>query len=73
MTRFLVAIGAVFLLTNSSLAQSGPNPAECDQIRQAVATYGYAAARRHAMANYGRDAVRAGEKCLTRRDRMNRG
>ena len=70
MTRFLVAIGAVFLLTNFSLAQSAPNAAECDQIRQAVATYGYAAAKRHALANYGIEAVRYGDQCLTRRHKV---
>ena len=67
MIRFLVAIGAVFQLTNFSLAQSAPNAAECDQIRQAVATYGYVAAKRHALANYGIEAVRYGDRCLTKR------
>jgi hypothetical protein len=69
MTRFLVAIGVVFLLTNFSLAQSVPDAAQCEQIRQAVATYGYAAARRHALANYGIEAVKAGDRCLTRREK----
>jgi hypothetical protein len=44
-TRILVAVGVALLLTNSSFGQS-----YCDQVRQAVATYGYAAAKRHAMA-----------------------
>jgi hypothetical protein len=57
----LVAVGVALLLTNSALAQSGAN---CDQIRQAVAQYGYAAARAHAMANYGAQAVRNGDRCL---------
>jgi len=69
MARFLVAIGAVLQLTNFSLAQSTPNPAQCDQIRQAVATYGYVAAKRHALAHYGIEAVRAGDRCLTRREK----
>ena len=30
-------------------------------------TYGYAAAKRHAIAHYGRKAVRAGDRCLARR------
>jgi hypothetical protein len=47
------------LLTNPASAQS-----RCAQIRQAVATYGYSAARRHAMAHYGIKAVRAGDRCL---------
>src|SRR6266513_1386244 len=61
MIRLLVGLGVVLLLTNSSLAQS-----YCQQVRQAVATYGYAAAKRHAMAHYGRKAVRAGDRCLTK-------
>jgi hypothetical protein len=67
MTRFLVAIGAVLQLTSFSLAQSAPSAAECEQIRQAVATYGYVAAKRHALANYGVEAVRYGDRCLTGR------
>ncbi len=63
MTRMiLVALAVTLLLTNSSLAQS-----YCEQIRQAVATYGYMAAKRHALAHYGREAVIAGDKCVTRR------
>jgi hypothetical protein len=61
MTRILVALGVALLLTDYAAAQSAAN---CDQIRQAVAQYGYAAARAHAMRNYGADAVRNGDKCL---------
>jgi hypothetical protein len=64
MIRILVAVGVVLLLTESAYAQ-----AYCDQVRLAVATYGYEAAKRHALANYGKDAVAAGEKCLKARDR----
>ena len=67
MTRILVAVGVALLLTNSALAQ-----AYCDQVRQAVATYGYAAAKRHALANYGKEAVRAADKCVTRKGRVRR-
>jgi hypothetical protein len=70
MTRFLGAIGVVFLLTDFSSAQPAPDAAQCDQIRQAVAQYGYTAARRHALINYGSDAVKAGDKCLTKRHKM---
>ena len=70
MTRFLSAIAVVLLSTNYALAQSGPDPAQCDQIRQAVATYGYVAAKRHAMVHYGIEAVKAGDKCLTKHDRI---
>ena len=70
MTRFLVAIAAVLQLTDFSLAQSAPNAAECEQIRQAVATYGYVAAKRHALANYGIEAVRYGDRCLAGRHKV---
>ncbi len=70
MTRFLAAIGAVFLLTNFSLAQSAPSAAECEQIRHAVATYGYVAAKRHALANYGIESVKYGDRCLTGRHKV---
>jgi hypothetical protein len=60
MTRILAAIAVVLLLTSSSLAQS-----YCEQVRQAVATYGYTAAKRHAMAHYTREEVRVGDRCLT--------
>jgi hypothetical protein len=58
MTRILVAAFVVLLLTDYSWCQSN-----CDQIRQAVATYGYAAARQHALTHYGSDALKEGEKC----------
>jgi hypothetical protein len=63
MTRIFVAVGVALLSTSYAWAQSAAN---CDQIRQAVAQYGYAAARAHAMAHYGADAVRSGDKCLSR-------
>jgi hypothetical protein len=62
MTTILAAIAVVLLLTSSALAQS-----YCEQVRQAVATYGYTAAKRHAMAHYTREEVRAGDRCLARR------
>jgi hypothetical protein len=33
-------------------------------VKQAVATYGYAAARKHALENYGKEAVAFGDRCL---------
>lgn len=39
---------------------------QCQLVRQAVAQYGYAAARQHALENYGPEAVKVGEKCLTK-------
>ena len=72
MVRFVVTIGAAFLLTNPAFpksVQSVPTAADCEQIRQAVATYGYAAAKRHALIHYGKKAVRAGDRCLTEKDK----
>jgi hypothetical protein len=63
MTRIFVAVGVALLSTSYAWAQSEAN---CEQIRQAVAQYGYAAARAHAMAHYGADAVRNGDKCIGR-------
>jgi hypothetical protein len=62
MARLLVTIVVALVLTNRAWAQSEAN---CEEIRQAVATYGYEEARRHAMIHYGAEAVEAGEKkCL---------
>lgn len=33
--------------------QNGPDNGQCEQVRAAVAEHGLAAARKHAMANYG--------------------
>ncbi len=81
MTRFLPAIAATCLLMYPLLAQSaapsGPNgqtapgPADCEQIRQAVAQYGYAAARRYALTHYGKDAAAYGDHCLSKKQRTN--
>jgi hypothetical protein len=70
MPKFLSAAGLILLMTDYSLAQSGPDQAQCEQIRQAVVQYGYSAARRHAMANYGPEAVKAGDKCFAKRDKV---
>ena len=81
MTRALFAVpslvfaaaGIIVLVTDYSLAQSGPDSGQCQQIRQAVAQYGYEAARRHALANYGPEAVKMGDRCLTDADRRPAG
>ena len=70
MRKLLAIAGLILLMTDCALAQSGPDPAQCAQVKQAVAQYGYREARRHAMANYGPQAVNAAEKCLTKRDRL---
>jgi hypothetical protein len=72
MTRIVIAIGALLLLTNVSSAQT-ISESQCAQVRQAVAQYGYAAARRHALANYGREAVAAGDRCLGRHGKGRHG
>jgi len=59
MIRVVVAVGVALVLTSSAQAQSW-----CDQVRQAVATYGYATSKRYALAHYSREMVEAGEKCL---------
>jgi hypothetical protein len=64
MTRILVAIGVALLLTNFASAQE-----YCAQVRQAAATYGYANAKRHALATYGREAVAAADKCFSKKQR----
>jgi hypothetical protein len=69
MQKLLAIAGLILLMTDYSLAQSAPDPAQCEQVKQAVARYGYREARRHAMTNYGPQAVMAAEKCLTKRDR----
>jgi hypothetical protein len=63
MARIIIIVAAVaLLLTNRAWAQSEAN---CEEIRQAVAMYGYEEARRHALIHYGAEAVEAGEKkCL---------
>jgi hypothetical protein len=63
MTRTLAAVAVALLTTQSALAQS-----YCDQVRRAVAMYGLDAARQHAMAHYGPEAVRVGDGCLNAMD-----
>jgi hypothetical protein len=49
------------LLVTPAYAQT---EAQCDQVRQAVAQYGYRAARAHAERTLTPEQVRAGETCL---------
>jgi hypothetical protein len=60
MFRILSTIAFALLLTNFAMAQS-----YCDQVRQAVATYGYAAAKQHAMAHYSAREVAVADKCVS--------
>jgi len=65
--RFLLLAGIILLIADYSFAQDspGPTPMQCQLIRLAVAQYGFAAARRHALETYGPDAVKTGDKCFT--------
>jgi hypothetical protein len=68
MARFLFLIGAILLMADYSFAQDSPDPTpmQCQLIRLAVAQYGFAAARRHALETYGPEAVKTGDKCFTK-------
>jgi len=48
----------------TTAASMGPTSQQCEQVRDAVATYGYKAALAHARAHYSREEVEAGEACL---------
>jgi hypothetical protein len=63
MVRLLLAAGMAVLATEAAQAQ-----AYCAQVRMAVATYGYEAARRHALEHYGKAAVEVADKCLVGRN-----
>jgi hypothetical protein len=56
MPRFLLLAGIVLLIADYSFAQDSPDPTpmQCQLIRLAVAQYGFAAARRHALETYWR-------------------
>jgi hypothetical protein len=58
MVRILSTVAFALLLTNFAMAQS-----YCDQVKQAVATYGYAAAKAHSMAHYSAREVAVADKC----------
>jgi hypothetical protein len=68
MPRFLLLASAFLLIADYSFAQTAPDPTpmQCQLIRLAVAQYGFAAARRHALETYGPEAVRTGDKCFTK-------
>jgi hypothetical protein len=65
--RLLLLAGIVLLIGDYSFAQDSPDPTpmQCQLIKQAVAQYGFAAARRHALETYGPEAVKTGDKCFT--------
>jgi hypothetical protein len=49
------------------LAQPAHGQDYCEQVKQAVATYGHKAARQHALLHYGKEAVAEADKCLPAR------
>jgi len=59
----LLLTGVILLMPDYSFAQSSPDPTpmQCQLIRGAVAQYGFAAARRHALKTYGPEAVKTGD------------
>jgi hypothetical protein len=59
MIRFLAGGAFVLLTTYPVFAQS-----YCDQVRQGIEQYGYAAARRYAVEHYSPQEVRAADHCV---------
>lgn len=60
--KISIAVTSVLLLSaHAALAQT---EAQCEQVRAAVAQYGYAAAKAHADATMSADQVRAATRCL---------
>jgi len=62
--NILVAAAALaFLATNAAMAQT---EAQCDEVRAAVAQYGYKAVKSYAIARMSAAEVQAARRCLTR-------
>ncbi|HLW90778.1 MAG TPA: hypothetical protein VKS78_05690 [Roseiarcus sp.] len=61
MTRMLTAVSLILLTTDIAFAQS-----YCEQVRQGIDQYGYAAARRYAVEHYSPQEVRAADRCVAR-------
>ena len=60
----VAALGLTPLLADAASAQTAD---QCDQVRAAVAQYGYKAAKAHADATMSPDEVRAASACLQRK------
>ena len=60
----VAAVGLTLLLAQAAWAQTED---QCNQVRAAVAQYGYKAAKAHADATLSPDEVRAGSACLKRK------
>lgn len=62
MKCILAAVAGLMIWSaDAAFAQS---QGQCDQVRAAVAQYGYKAAKAYAQANMGTEAVRAADSCL---------
>jgi hypothetical protein len=61
MIRFLAGGALVLLTAYPVCAQS-----YCDQVRQGIEQYGYAAARRYAVEHYSPREVSAADRCVAR-------
>ena len=57
----LVTLGLMLMVAHSAVAQTED---QCNQVRAAVAQYGYKAAKAHADATLTPDEVRAADACL---------
>ena len=70
MPRLLLLTGVFLPMANYAFAQDSrdPTPMQCKLIRSAVAQYGFAAARQHALETYGPEAVKTGDKCFTKQE-----
>ena len=70
MPRLLLLTGVILPMANYAFAQNSPDPTpmQCQLIRSAVAQYGFAAARQHALETYGPEAVKTGDKCFTKQE-----
>ena len=60
----VAAVGLSLLLADAALAQTAD---QCNQVRAAVAQYGYKTAKAHADATLSPDEVRAAGACLKRK------
>jgi hypothetical protein len=59
MIRIGGCIAFILAATNPSFAQD-----YCEQVKQGIAQYGYAAARQYAVEHYTREEVRAADRCV---------
>ena len=59
MIRIGSGVAFVLVATNPSFAQD-----YCEQVKQGIAQYGYAAARQYAVEHYTREEVRAADRCV---------